>query len=176
MRYYIDTEFIEYPFTIDLISLGIVSEDGRMLYMINADVNLYKASDWVRKNVLFNMEEYNRKTDTFNITSKNLYCHSEFKNKVLDFIGSETPEFWGYYSDYDWVVFCWIFGRMIDLPKHFPMFCNDLRQLELQCGNVNLEALNFVGIPKDKHNALYDACWTKEAHKFLLDFNNRKVW
>jgi hypothetical protein len=171
MKYFIDTEFIEYPFTIDLISLGIISEDGRMLYMINADANLDKAGDWVRKNVLFNMEEYNKTTNKFNLNSKNLYCHSEFKNKVLDFIGKETPEFWGYYSDYDWVVFCWIFGRMMDLPKHFPMYCNVLRQLELQYGNVNLEKLNFMGIPKDKHNALIDAVWIKEAHKFLINFN-----
>lgn len=36
-------------------------------------------------------------------------------------IGKRTaPEFYGYYCDYDWVVFCWLFGKMIDLPKDFP--------------------------------------------------------
>ena len=38
------------------------------------------------------------------------------------------PTFYAYYADYDWVVFCKIFGRMIDLPKHFPMYCRDLKQ------------------------------------------------
>ena len=29
MKYWIDTEFIERPYTIDLISVGLVAEDGR---------------------------------------------------------------------------------------------------------------------------------------------------
>jgi hypothetical protein len=29
MKYWIDTEFIERPYTIDLISAGLVAEDGR---------------------------------------------------------------------------------------------------------------------------------------------------
>jgi len=41
---------------------------------------------------------------------------------------TKNPEFYGYYSDYDWVVFCWLFGKMIDLPKGFPKFCIDLKQ------------------------------------------------
>jgi hypothetical protein len=41
---------------------------------------------------------------------------------------SKLPEFYGYYCDYDWVVFCWIFGKMNNLPKGFPMYCRDLKQ------------------------------------------------
>ncbi len=33
MRYWYDTEFIEDGKTIDLISIGIVAEDGRELYL-----------------------------------------------------------------------------------------------------------------------------------------------
>ena len=29
MKYWMDTEFIERPYTIDLISIGLVAEDGR---------------------------------------------------------------------------------------------------------------------------------------------------
>jgi hypothetical protein len=32
MRYWIDTEFIERPFAIDLISIGLAAEDGREFY------------------------------------------------------------------------------------------------------------------------------------------------
>ena len=52
MRYFIDTEFIEDGFTIDLISIGIVCEDGREFYAINSDCNLDRASDWVKTNVI----------------------------------------------------------------------------------------------------------------------------
>lgn len=36
MRYFIDTEFIEKPNTIDLISIAIIAEDGRELYLISS--------------------------------------------------------------------------------------------------------------------------------------------
>lgn len=39
------------------------------------------------------------------------------------------PKFYGYFADYDWVCFCWLFGNMMSLPKGFPMFANDLKQM-----------------------------------------------
>lgn len=44
MKYFLDTEFIETVGHIELISIGIVSEDGRELYMANHDANLDKAA------------------------------------------------------------------------------------------------------------------------------------
>jgi hypothetical protein len=40
MRYWLDTEFIEDGHTIDLISIGIVAEDGRELYAENMECDL----------------------------------------------------------------------------------------------------------------------------------------
>lgn len=42
---------------------------------------------------------------------------------------TNKPEFYAYFADYDWVVFCWLFGRMLDLPKNFPYYCRDLKQM-----------------------------------------------
>ncbi|HEY9294846.1 MAG TPA: hypothetical protein VIQ31_00480, partial [Phormidium sp.] len=55
MRYFLDTEFIETdetPKTIHLISIGIVDENDREYYAINADCDFSKASDWVKQNVI----------------------------------------------------------------------------------------------------------------------------
>lgn len=52
MRYYLDTEFIEYPGHLDLISIGMVSEDDRELYCVSYDFDATKASDWVKENVI----------------------------------------------------------------------------------------------------------------------------
>ncbi|NJN11668.1 MAG: 3'-5' exoribonuclease [Richelia sp. RM1_1_1] len=52
MKYFFDTEFIEDGNTIDLISIGIISEDGREYYAINWDCRLECASQWVIDNVL----------------------------------------------------------------------------------------------------------------------------
>ena len=45
MKYWIDTEFIERPCTIDLISIGLVAEDGREFYAESSEV------DWTRQPV-----------------------------------------------------------------------------------------------------------------------------
>ena len=84
MKYYLDTEFIEYPCTIDLISIGIVSEDNRRLYLISNEFDESKASDWVKTNVIAKLEGPR-------------ISRAEIKDKILKFVGTSKPEFWGYY-------------------------------------------------------------------------------
>jgi len=93
---------------------------------------------------------------------------------------SKNPEFYAYYADYDWVVFCWLFGKMMDLPKGFPMYCRDLKQMldEKQKTKFGLSEKNgklvndikqLPNYPKQKneHNALADARWNKKLYHFL---------
>lgn len=136
MRYFLDTEFIESgpAKPIQLISIGIVSEDGRKLYCISKEFNPVDASEWVRTNILEQLESYIPRLSLL-----------EIKRELLKFV-TEKPEFWGYYADYDWVVFCQIFGAMIDLPKGWPMYCRDLKQWSDEIGAPKLEA------PKGEHN------------------------
>jgi hypothetical protein len=51
MKYFYDCEFIEDGKTIDLISIGVVREDGAELYLESNEFDPDKASDWVRQNV-----------------------------------------------------------------------------------------------------------------------------
>jgi 3' exoribonuclease, RNase T-like len=44
--YRLDTEFIERPYTIDLISVGLVAEDGREFYAESSEVDRTTASQW----------------------------------------------------------------------------------------------------------------------------------
>ena len=150
MKYFIDTEFIEDGKTIDLISIGIVSEHRQELYFVSSEFDESKANDWVKANVLSQLHGIGRKT------------RAEIRQEVLDFIGRDKPEFWGYYADYDWVVFCHIFGTMMDLPKGFPMYCRDIKQLCDSLGNPKLPEQG-----KGEHHALADARWNKLAYEFL---------
>lgn len=52
MKYFYDTEFIEDGHTIDLISIGIVAEDGRMYYAVSTEFDASRADEWVQTNVL----------------------------------------------------------------------------------------------------------------------------
>jgi hypothetical protein len=157
MKYFIDTKFIESgrikPIT--LISIGIVAEDGRGLYAVSSEFNPDDASDWVKENVLTQLGTENRCTIELIADAVRGFCNPTLHGK---------PEFWGYYADYDWVVFCQMFGRMIDLPKGFPMYCHDIKQLADSLGNPQLPEQG-----KGEHNAIADANWNKVAYEFLID-------
>lgn len=183
MRYYIDTEFVETPGHIELISIGIVAQDGREYYAVNTEADLSQADDWVKRNVLSSMPEYNMEENTLRNyqyikRDRPAGCQdkktiADMKEELLLWCGQqnnvpEECEFWGYYADYDWVVFCWIFGRMIDLPKGFPMYCRDLKQLMSSCTLLDKEWKQQVcPDPVGEHNALVDARWNKKLHKAI---------
>lgn len=152
MKIWFDSEFIEDGKTIELLSLGMVREDGAEYYAVNGEADHSRADAWVKENVLphINMLEGKPKW--------------QIRDEVLKFClpeGDSKPEIWAYYGAYDWVVFCQLFGRMVDLPKGFPKFCRDVKQLCVDVGNPKL--------PKQKsieHHALHDARWTKTAYNF----------
>jgi hypothetical protein len=160
MRYFLDTEFIESgPHRpIDLISIGIVAEDGREFYAVSTEFLESNCNQWVRENVLPHLFG----TVRAGIGQASL---AEIREAILQFCDSDRygkPEFWGYYADYDWVVFCHIFGAMIDLPKSWPKYCRDLKQWCDQIGNPKLPVQDSA-----EHNALHDARWNKQAWEFL---------
>lgn len=153
MKYFLDTEFMEngphHP--IDLLSIGIVAQDGTEFYAVNSEADHSHANQWVRENVLPHLNQNSAIT------------LNKIRLGVINFIGSEKPEFWGYYADYDWVVFCQIFGKMIDLPEGWPMFCRDIKQLCVSLGDPKLPKQTST-----EHNALNDARWNKVAYDFLI--------
>lgn len=214
MKYFIDTEFIEgfhkplfgkRRHFIDLISIGIVAEDGREYYAISNEFYSKDADQWVKDNVISKLplklkenESFGQFKDRCKLDSN--YSGRWYKGKSNNEIAAEiihfckpekflhntaepSIEFYGYYSDYDWVLFCSLFGRMIDLPKGFPMYCRDLKQSvdeksafyfqhykgfpETQLKNLK----ELTGYPqqKDEHDALADARWNKELYSFLND-------
>lgn len=156
MRFFLDTEFIErgpnYP--IMLISIGIVDERGGSLYLVSQDFSEEDCSEWVKVNVLPHLGDAPRLP-----LGDIAILVREWVDVQCD--GSK-PEFWGYYADYDWVVFCQIFGTMIDLPKGWPMYCRDIKQLCDSLGNPKLPEQNSI-----EHDALNDALWNKRAFEFL---------
>jgi hypothetical protein len=211
MNFYYDTEFLEgkqgasLP-TIDLISIALVSEDGREYYAICNEFNLVDAwcrndrtiADplyWIRENVLKTVfddlcklqqqskhRQYDFSTEEF--TADNLIWLLQLHGKSKYIISKELIEFtgatkenkinlYGYYSAYDHVALCWIFGKMIELPDGFPMYTRDLKQImDEKDWQSNKDPNGIKGHPdypqqKNEHNALADAKWNKKLHDFL---------
>lgn len=184
MKYFFDTEFIEDGATIDLLSLGIVTEDGRELYLCNIDAKLDHADEWVIYNVFPQLPVFHARENgwKWNAPKKEpgeawpksavVVPRYEMRNRILAMIETdeEDPEFWAYYADYDWVALCQIFGRMIDLPKRFPKYCMDVKQLCKSLGDPKLPEQDSL-----EHVALNDAKWTKQAYEFLVELEHAKA-
>lgn len=105
MKIWFDTEFIEDGRTIELVSIGMIREDGATYYAETDQYRPAKASQWVKDNVLVHLKggEAIKPLDVIG-------------REIVEFAG-EGPEFWAYYADYDWVALCQLYGTMMQLPE-----------------------------------------------------------
>lgn len=146
MNYYFDTEFLDDGQTIDLISIGIVCEDGREYYAVSANFAEWRATPWLRKHVLNHIPQDFRRTPRGILAMEvSAFLEPGEKNRI-----------WGWYPAYDWVALCQLYGPMIDRPSHFPKRPDDLRQL---VGGFRVRQAGT------KHNALEDARYVRDLHR-----------
>ena len=189
MRFFLDTEFIESAVGIELVSIGIVSERGDTFYAESTNFDERNADQWVKDNVLSKLTWWgNENSDKSyhngsTLRNANNTLKSEFfgpdvfiRDGILrwmsDIAGTRNldPQFYAYFADYDWVIFCRLFGRMINLPKGFPHFCMDLKQMMEERGLDTEWKRQQCPDPEGEHNALVDAQWNKKL------FNVIEAW
>jgi hypothetical protein len=151
MRIHYDVEFLEDGRSIDLISIGMVADDGRELYAVNEDIDVgtqfherILKHPWLMANVVPHLPLLERRDGwppyelakgqqkarfALDGRSNTVQPMRMIRNQVRDFVlEAASPELWAWYGAYDHVALCQIFGRMIDLPKGFPWWTNDLKQ------------------------------------------------
>jgi hypothetical protein len=159
-RFYLDCEFIEDGSTIQLVSLGVVSSDGRTFYreVDAAEVNWDRANDWVIANVQPHLSGNHEVVRTRRQIAKELH---EFVSEP-----NVRPEFWSWCAAYDWVVICQLYGPMVAKPADWPWYCRDLQQELDRLGVKDRELPEQDGAA---HNALADAWWHHDIHRWLLD-------
>lgn len=150
MRYWFDTEFIDDGKNLELVSIGIISENNRTYYAEVADADVSKGDAWFQKNVTPYLTG-ERKT------------RQQIAEDLVKFCG-KRPEFWAYYASWDWMLLCRLYGRMIDGPAGWPHYVHDLRTLADYYGAPPLLEQKSI-----KHNALNDAIWTRDAWYDLVN-------
>jgi hypothetical protein len=184
MKYFFDTEFIEWAGGIDLVSIGIVSENGDTYYAENTTFDQRNADQWVIDNVLAKLEYWGNPLSSKgygNISTKGArgsLCTEAFATEVqisntilgwMDMVGPDRhPQFYAYYAAYDWVIFARLFGRLIDKPAHFPMWVRDLKQMMWERGLSKEWKQQICPDPEGEHNALVDAQWNKQLHEAIM--------
>ena len=154
MRWFFDCEFDEDGRTIDLISIALVNEEGERYYACLSDGwSADHCNEWVKEHVLPKLPGPQHRKTRFQVA-----------NEIVALVG-EKPEFWAYYADYDWVALCQLYGRMVDLPRGWPMYCRDLIQV------VEAGVIAKGSLPKqderNEHDALADAQWVRDAWLYL---------
>ncbi len=175
MRYYLDTEFDEAESTLTLLSLALRGEDGRELYLVSTDFSTTLCNPWVRANVLPHLHSQLPKDHWSEYPAKYVMPKDKFAEQIELFLCHDgSPSFWGYYSAYDWFLFCRLWGGMLLMPKRFPKVCYDLKQLAdtLRPGVPYKDA---CPPPVTAHNALSDARWNETLYNFIVDTADKQA-
>ncbi len=180
MRYFYDLEFLEDGRTIDLISIGVVADDGREYYAVSDDATrkpLRKRigrHEWLMANVVPSLPkphgDWNNhmpRSWLFDYNSPLVKPRARIADEVRDFLlAADKPILWADYGAYDHVALCQLWGTMMDLPDGLPMFTCDIQQETQRLG------VAWDELPKQEsgnHNALEDARHNRVKVDFLLE-------
>ena len=145
MRFFYDSEFIEDGLTIDLVSIGVVDENGREFYAVSTEFNPDKAGPWVREHVLAKLPP----------PANQAWCdRATLRGRLMKFLSphGEKVELWAWFAAYDHVALAQLWGDMPALPRALPRFTRELRQRWEDVGKPPLP-----DPPQDAHDALADA-------------------
>ena len=152
MRYFYDTEFIEDGRTIELISIGVVAEDGREYYAVSTEFDPERAGSWVRAHVLPKLpppaSQVWRARSQIRVDLEKFFGVSNASNAEA----TQPIELWAWVAAYDHVALCQLWGPMTALPPAIPRFTRELRQLWEDRGCPRMPPR-----PQDTHDALVDA-------------------
>ncbi len=145
MRFFYDCEFIEDGTTIELVSIGVVGQDGREFYAVSTEFDPDRAGKWVRANVLPKLPSP---------SDRAWRSRSRIRADLLEFLTGPPGdiELWAWIAAYDHVALCQLWGAMPALPRPIPRFTRELRQRWEDAGRPELPSP-----PPDAHDALADA-------------------
>ena len=182
MNIYFDTEFCGLQKNTELISIGLISEDGKEFYGEFASINTELIDDWILENVLMNTTKYGEVNETDIVVNESDY-HFGTKEEIRDQLKEWLSQFdeVQLISDvchYDMVLFIDIFGSAFDLPENVSPVCYDINQdiasyyEESQKDAFNRSREDIleekgITIVGQKHNSLYDARVIQQVYNVL---------
>jgi len=157
---FLDTEFLDDGRLIQPLSLALVSETGDEYYAVFADGGMDAAAgdEWLRAHVIPHLpvtlvaSGSGWAWDSGHADYARVRPRARIAAEVRAFLGGQPePEVWAWYSPYDAVVLCQLYGPMSTLPAEVPMFTRDLMQEADRTGVTLPEQAAPV------HHALHDA-------------------
>ena len=180
MELFFDTEFTGLHKNTTLISIGIVSEDGRKFYAELTDYDRNQCDDWIKENVLSNLllggmgtgiGEALDDPSTVMVREDSQYVSQELNTWLSQF---DEIQFISDVCHYDFVLLIDLItngGTAFDLPENISPVCHDINtDIALCFGSSESEAfdrsrediMEYFCDEEDivkgvKHNSMYDA-------------------
>lgn len=183
MKVFFDTEFTGLHQNTTLISIGLISEDGKTFYAESRDYDKSQVDDWIQENVINNltltkkMERLIEKDENFaewHDGSCVCFAYSPaIKNQLEIWLKQfDKVEIWSDCLSYDWMLFCQLFGHAMNVPEHVYYIPFDLCTLFKVKGvdpDISREAYaELEDASNRKHNALHDAMMIKKCYDRVM--------
>ena len=179
MRIFFDTEFTGLHQNTTLISIGMISEDGKKFYAELSDYDRSQVNDWINKNVLAHRwclsGRFERDIPSYYFYGDSKQIANELGKYLMQF---DKVELVSDCAHYDMTLFINLFGTAFDIPNNVCPACYDINQdiayfHEVDghaAFDINREEIlktNNIEIKGKKHNALYDAEVIKALYEIV---------
>lgn len=189
MNIYFDCEFTGLKQDTTLISIGLVSDDGKEFYAEFTDYDWESAyaDKWILENVVDKL--YYRTSGSDKIYIPNYYIgkRKDISTMLRNWLNQfDEVQLVSDVCHYDFVLFISLFGSAFDLPKNISPCCHDINQdIARYYGISEREAFDksreeiVQEIAKlwdwdenmNKHNSLYDASVIRLIYRHIKVFN-----
>ena len=186
MRLYFDTEFTGLHQGTTLISLGIISEDGRTFYAEFTDYDKAQVTPWIQENVIQNLSfkdlqlleqhaDVDYKNRSVGLWGREYFVRANLSEWLKQF---DSVQFVSDVCHYDFVLLAELFGGALTLPENVSAACHDINQdiagfyhiSERAAFDKSREEIveeSLQVIDGQKHNALYDAKVIKAIYEYI---------
>lgn len=179
MLVFFDTEFTGLHQNTTLVSIGLVSEDGRIFYAELTDYDENQIDVWLQTHVIKKLKfkdkgpyYFSTIWDNVEVKGSSIEVAEQLRIWLSQF---EEVEMWSDCLHYDWVLFINLFGSAFDIPKNVYYIPFDICTLFKVKGidpDIQRERYAYGDIPLDvvekKHNALWDAKVIKTCYAKLM--------
>lgn len=187
LKIFMDMEFTGLYQHAELISIGMVTEDDETFY---AEFDDYKrpVDSWIMENVVANLTltplgkhpddeakywSWVKDGKKFKLVGnrREIATAIDYWFQVLLDVPVNKPliEFWGDCLQYDWVLFCELFGGALKIPKCVYPYPFDICTLFRDRGiDPDINRAEFAKIEnQNQHNALFDAKVIAQCYSIL---------
>jgi DNA polymerase III epsilon subunit-like protein len=182
-KIFLDTEFTALQQEGELISLALVTVDGKEFYAEFTDYAEVDSegnkvlSEWHYTNVINNLFLTDKRLETEDklfVKGNRSEILRELETWIKNISPNETIQIWADVPHFDWVFFCQLFGGALHIPSNIHYMPMDIatiihyKNLDVNVPRISLIDNKLLPPNLKQHNALYDAHIARLVYQKLV--------